>query len=811
MRDNTKAFCRVVAESLACPGPVHEFGSFQTPGQVEYADLRAIFPGRAYVGSDLRDGPGVDRIEDVSDLSLPTGSVGTALAIETFEHVFEIRRAFDEVFRVLRPGGVFIVTLPLNFRIHAYPDDYWRMTPSCLRRMLAPYAASLTVAQGYGKFPHSVLAVGIKHPAPVDVAERFETLMNRFTAGLEQAEADLPWRWKLRRRLRRIYRSQIERRRLRDYYKATFQLDIRPAPEPPPVVRSPRFEFRDVPSFDDSCPFTPQHLGRTAMTQPERLMILGLDGATWSVLDPMRQRGVMPNLNALLARSAHGTLRSCIPPVTSAAWSTMMTGCDPARHGVFDHRYLDVAADRLKVNHSGRIRVPTVWKQLSDSGRSVISLNLPATYPPPDIRGLVVSGMDAPHLDAALSGNAGFAARLKAEVPGYHLRSIWKRPPRDLAEMVANSQATADLFMAEAQAGYLADGTVPDWSTLLVQFQNLDPFQHRAWRYLNVDETGISDPAFNAAAESVMAGLDRAIGELCELADRRGAGVLIVSDHGFGPCLGRVHANRILIDAGVARVPGVAGRLHRRARQASDRFRLWGAKRDDPAARSASFDQSIAASFPFDWKRTLAFAPHQDTAAMVYLNSTDRRAGAPLTTARQIDDARQATIAALLEARHPETGAALFPQVIDTAEAYGIDPAREGYPDLIAPPDEPYWVRCKLAPGTDWVEADPQMPGTHRPEGVVAWSGSGVPAGRTLEADLRDITPSILTWFGLPIPPHVQGEPLPCLTGRGWITPNLRRDAPEAAVHAPHEPGFEYTPEEQALIEQRLADLGYLE
>ena len=805
MRDNTKDFCRVVAGSLACPGPVHEFGSFQTAGQLDFADLRGFFPGRSYVGSDLRAGPGVDLVEDVSALDCPDGSIGTALAIETFEHVFEIRRAFDEVFRVLQPGGIFVVTLPLNFRIHGYPDDYWRMTPSCLRRMLDPYAASLVVAQGYAKFPHTILAVAIKSPAPVDVAERLARVVKAFAEALQREEADLPWRWKIRRRLRRIYRSKLERRRLSDHYRATFQLDHRPAsalPVPDPIKITPKSVVHRTAH--------PDH-GRTSMSQPERLLILGLDGATWSVLDPMRQRGVMPNLDALLARSAHGTLRSCIPPVTSAAWSTMMTGCDPSRHGVFDHRYLDVAADRLKVNHSGRIRVPTVWKQLSDAGRSVISLNLPATYPPPKVRGLVVSGMDAPHLDAALSGNPAFAERLKAEVPGYHLKSIWKRPPRDLAEMRANSQATADLFLAEARAGYLADETVPDWATLLVQFQNLDPFQHRAWRYLNVDETGIDDPAFNMLAESVMTGLDRAIGELCELADRRGAGVLVVSDHGFGPCLGRVHANRILIDAGVARVPGVAGRLRRRARQASDHFRIWGAKRDDPAARSASFDQSIAAGFPFDWKRTLAFAPHQDTAAMVYLNSAERRPGAPLTTPRQIDEARAATIAALLEAKHPETGVALFPQVIDTAQAYGIDPAREGFPDLIAPPDEPYWVRCKLAPGSDWVEADPQMPGTHRPEGVVAWSGAGVPAGRTLDANLRDITPSILTWFGLDIPNHIQGKPLPCLTARGWITPNLRRDAPESPMSGPHEPGFEYTPEEQALIEQRLADLGYLE
>src|SRR5271165_1717206 len=125
---------------------------------------------------------------------------------------------------------------------------------------------------------------------------------------------------------------------------------------------------------------------------------------------------------------------------------------------------------------------------------------------------------------------------------------------------------------------------------------------------------------------------------------------MALSDHGFGPCLGRIHVNRILVDAGVARLPGWAGLIGRRTLQASDRLRLWGQKRDNPSARSASFDQSVAAQYPFDWKRTLAFAPHQDTAAMVYLNSTARHPGAPLETPRQADEALAATVDALTRA-----------------------------------------------------------------------------------------------------------------------------------------------------------------
>src|SRR5262245_47206420 len=180
----------------------------------------------------------------------------------------------------------------------------------------------------------------------------------------------------------------------------------------------------------------------------DRLVILGLDGATWDVLGPMIDRGVMPNLQALRARSAWGTLRSCLPPVTTAAWSTMMTGCDPGRHGVFDHRYYDAPARRMKVNHSGRLRVPSVWKLLSDAGRTVAVITLPGPYPPPKVRGVVVSGMDAPNLDGALSGHPEFARRLTALVPGYNLRFFWKRPPETLEELAESVEGTVDAFRA---------------------------------------------------------------------------------------------------------------------------------------------------------------------------------------------------------------------------------------------------------------------------------------------------------------------------------------------------------------------------
>jgi SAM-dependent methyltransferase len=225
MRDHNKAFCRLVSETFGCAGPVYEFGALQVEGQEAYADLRHFFPGRAYVGCDMRKGPGVDRLEDVSAMTLERETAGTVLCIETFEHVFEVRRAFDEVFRVLKPGGVFVMTSPLNFRIHGYPDDYWRMTPSCLRRMLTPYGARLVGWQGHESFPHTVMALGIKAPAPADFERRSIELAEKYAAEQLRCRRAMPMSRRFRRMVAMWHRSRGERHQIADYFKASFVID----------------------------------------------------------------------------------------------------------------------------------------------------------------------------------------------------------------------------------------------------------------------------------------------------------------------------------------------------------------------------------------------------------------------------------------------------------------------------------------------------------------------------------------------------------------------------------------------------------
>src|SRR3990172_5105054 len=67
-----------------------------------------------------------------------------------------------------------------------------------------------------------------------------------------------------------------------------------------------------------------------------RVLLIGWDGADWRILDPLLERGDLPNLQALIDRGQKDVLRSTVPTHSWAAWPSFLTGVDPADHGVYD-------------------------------------------------------------------------------------------------------------------------------------------------------------------------------------------------------------------------------------------------------------------------------------------------------------------------------------------------------------------------------------------------------------------------------------------------------------------------------------------
>jgi SAM-dependent methyltransferase len=165
LREHIRAFVASVAAKLPALAPVYEFGSYQVPGQETLANLRPLFPGREYVGCDMRAGPGVDVVADLHELALPDACAGLALCLDTLEHVEYPHAALREMHRILRPDGVAIISSVMNFPIHDYPHDYWRFTPEAFRSLMRPFAGIVTGFGGDPAFPHTVVGIGFKDAA----------------------------------------------------------------------------------------------------------------------------------------------------------------------------------------------------------------------------------------------------------------------------------------------------------------------------------------------------------------------------------------------------------------------------------------------------------------------------------------------------------------------------------------------------------------------------------------------------------------------------------------------------------------------
>jgi hypothetical protein len=150
-----------LSRAIDFPEPIVEFGSMQVEeGQPN--DLRPLFEGRDFTGTDFREGPGVDRVEDLRGLSYGDGEVGTALCLDTLEHCADPVAACREMARVVADGGLCVISSVMLFGIHGYPSDYFRFTPEGFRTLLEDLDDSDVAFMGDPECPFWVFGAATK-------------------------------------------------------------------------------------------------------------------------------------------------------------------------------------------------------------------------------------------------------------------------------------------------------------------------------------------------------------------------------------------------------------------------------------------------------------------------------------------------------------------------------------------------------------------------------------------------------------------------------------------------------------------------
>jgi len=538
-----------------------------------------------------------------------------------------------------------------------------------------------------------------------------------------------------------------------------------------------------------------------------RVFVLGLDGATFDLIKPWAQAGHLPMLARLLAEGAHGPLESTLPPVTSPAWPSFMTGVNPGKHGVFD--FIQARQGSFNLVNYTSICSPTLWELLSTAGKRIGVLNVPVTYPPPRVNGFLVAGLLAPPR-SEIAYPPGFLARYERELGLYRIMPNVQYKPGNEDAFIADLHN-----LMERQTRYaLRLMQSEPWDFFMVHFLALDVAQHALWAAM--DETHPRhDPAspYKTAIRDLYRRADEALAQFLNHLDGETI-VLIMSDHGFGPLHRVVNLNNLLLRAGLLRLkpnawvrlkaglfrrgltPVAAYDLLKRLGLQNLVWRVSKQTRNKWVDRFLSFED-------VDWSHTLAYA--MGHVGQIYINRKGREPQG-IVEPHQVEGVRQRVIAALQTLRDPQTGRPLLERVIPGEEAAQGPYAHLG-PDLHVVLDG---YRCIAFPLfamdgkiiTQQIRGDS---GCHRREGIfLAW-GPGVRPGVALQgARIVDLAPTILWLMGLSVPDHMDGRPLvEAFAEARAVNWSLSSDPRLGELSR-------LTAEEEAEVEARLRSLGYL-
>ncbi|MCC6222827.1 MAG: alkaline phosphatase family protein [Thermoleophilia bacterium] len=541
-------------------------------------------------------------------------------------------------------------------------------------------------------------------------------------------------------------------------------------------------------------------------TPGPKLTIVGLDAVTLSIVDPLIESGDLPNLARLLASGTRGVLRSTTHPLTPQAWATMVTGVNAGRHGIWDFAERCDSGYELRVVNGSFRRAPAVWDRLTGAGRRVGLLNVPFTWPPPQVSGFVISGFDTatrdelthpPDLLVELRRRFG---RLELD----HTFPIGTGGRFDLDQVRRTCEQKTELAL------WLAAELAPE--LLFLVFMSADHVHHLAW-------TEWESRGRESVVADVYRILDEAVGTL--VAGLPGGGdVMVVSDHGAGPLNGVVNLNAWLAEQGfltyAAATAGLPTRLARGALALRRKALPEGLRR---ALKRLAPDLSeravrVSAAHLLDFSRTSAFA--YGTFGNIVLNVRGREAEGIVGSGAEYERVRDEIARRLVDLRGPAGERVV--RAVHRRESLCSGPWLEKVPDLVVEFEDYAWLgkgNLKSRTPTIWDEvqieagSEHTYVGSHRHAGMFALAGPSARAGGRISARIEDVAPTILYLMGEPVPDELEGHVL-----ADALDPGLLERRPPASAAAPEieVADFEtYDEAGAAEIESRLRALGYLE
>jgi len=503
----------------------------------------------------------------------------------------------------------------------------------------------------------------------------------------------------------------------------------------------------------------------------KKLLIIGLDGATFDLIDPWIKAKKLPTLTRIINTGVKGVLKTTIPPITPCAWSSFATGKNPGKHGIYDFYFLNENLE-LDANSAETRLGKDFWEILSEHGKKCIVFNVPITYPPRKIDGIMISGFTTPSLKSNFTYPPEFKDLFLQKFPHYQISedAVFTERAADQKRFLEEIKKLTNI-QAEVAKWLMSNF---DWDFFMVLLNSTDHAQHRYWHYL--DST---HPKYEAnknlknAILEIYQQADTMINDLCYKTAPKGTSLLIVSDHGGGPFLQNVYLNNWLSQKGYLKfknTPRVW--LKRIIRSLSINPEsltkiAWnlGVGKDvqRPALRKRTNIlkklRNLLLTFEdVDWQKTKAYS--FGYYAPIYINTRERGWGG-MVSEEEYPKIRKELKKQLEKLIDPETKEKIVDKIYFKEELYS-GPLAKKLPDIIFPMKSYSYGSSSTFPfGSNKVfgEAMILKTGDHRENGVFLATGPEFSENKTLkDLNIIDIAPTVLEFFGIKPPRDMDGK-----------------------------------------------------
>ncbi len=564
-----------------------------------------------------------------------------------------------------------------------------------------------------------------------------------------------------------------------------------------------------------------------------KVLLYGIDGGTFTYLSPLMNRGLMPNLQEMVFKGAHGTLLSSLPPTTGVAWSTIITGKGPAKHRITDFLIRKIGTYR-EVPCDARSRQGTpFWDYLGSQGKEVLILNVPMTYPPRVTRGaMIADGFLTPTRSRDFMVPSELLEEIENRFGPYHLfpRSLFLGPsqtPESIGRYIQDLEEMLEYKLKVAE--YLIERRRPDFVKYHVW--GSDIISHKLW-YLMDPAHDTHDP--NLARECVprieayFANVDRGFDRL-KKAMSEGTTTIVISDHGFGIVRRAVDLNAWLVREGYM--------VFKRTLGTRIRLALWkkGVTFENIASffvrlaeklnrwfnfKTPPFERIVASAWKkdrplflslndVDWSRTRAYA--KIGIGQIVINTRGREPEGIVEPGREFDELSREMAEKLRGLKDPKTGGKAFDRVY-VKEDLSDGPFRDEMADVLVPPSsdgyEPRTPSNVIF--SNAIFSHSMAMDGHRLEGIFLAEGPEFKKNTVIEsARLEDIAPTVLHIMDHPIPDDMDGRILEEALDRDYLAEHPVRFTQAMEGSGPEGP--EQSEEEKQEFMERLKALGYID